>query len=99
MLPPDLNAIPLRFKKTHVEIAFLRLRPRRAMSVPPRPRSHRRQMDCDCNPAALEKNDALRRAAPRDRRHLAKDVDSNAAQSGTRRLGGAQSLSGCAATS
>src|ERR1700736_3051375 len=70
------------------------LRDGRPMPIPSRARPHCRQMDDADHPVAVEKDDALRRAPARDRRHFAKDAYPNASQSRARRFGRPQSLSG-----
>src|SRR5213594_2769069 len=63
------------------------------MPVPSRPRPDRRQMDGVDHPIALEADNALRRAPPRDRWDFPKNAHANSSQPGTGRSGRAQGLS------
>src|SRR5260370_11327987 len=63
------------------------------MPIPSRPRPDRRQMDGVDHPIALEADNALRRAPPRDRWDFPKNADANSSQPGTGRSGRAQGLS------
>src|SRR5437667_4039066 len=64
------------------------------MSISSRPRSNRGQVDGADHPIAVQADNALRRAATRDRWDFAENVDPNSSQLGTRRVGRAQGLSG-----
>src|SRR5438876_11454570 len=63
------------------------------MPIPSRPRPDRRQMDGVDHPIALEADNALRRAPPRDRWDFPKNADANSSQPGTGRSGRTQGLS------
>src|SRR5260370_6879475 len=63
------------------------------MAMPSRAGPDRRQMDGVDHPIALEADNALRRAPPRDRWDFPKNADANSPQPGTGRPGRAQGLS------
>src|SRR6202171_3637304 len=78
---------------------FLRFGYGRAMSVATRARSDCGQVDRAHHSNSGSGHHALRRAPARDRRHFAKNVDANAAQSGARRPRAAHGPSGRSAKS
>src|SRR5258708_33237359 len=63
------------------------------MPIPSRSRPDRRQMDGVDHPIALEADNALRRAPPRDRWDFPKNADANSSQPGTGRTGRKKGLS------
>src|SRR5437868_10960678 len=81
------------FFKRGTSLTLPRLGFRCPMPIPSRPRPDRRQMDGVDHPIALEADNALRRAPPRDRWDFPKNADANSSQPGTRRSSRAQGLS------